>query len=94
MGRNLEVFKLVYFYTDDCGKCQTIYEMLSEIADSFVGKALIVARINMSKNEIAEMAGFKFPMLALLRRFEDDWSSTYSEEWESHHIVEWLREHV
>lgn len=94
MNRDLEIFKLVYFYTDDCTKCQSIFKMVNEIADEFEGKALIVGRINMSRNEIPEMAGFKFPMLAALRRFEDDWSATYNEEWELLEIVGWLRKHV
>ena len=94
MNQDHEIFKLIYFYTDDCVKCQSIFKMVSEIADEFEGKALIIGRINMSKNEIPEMAGFKFPMLAVLRKFEDDWSSTYSEEWETQDIVEWLKKHV
>ena len=53
--------------------------MVNEIAEEYTGKALIVGQINMTKNEIPEMAGFKFPMLALLRKFDDNMSATYND---------------
>lgn len=94
MKKDQEVFKLVFFYTDDCEKCEQIFFMVNEIAEEYSGKALIVARINMNKNEIPEMVGFKFPMLAVLRKFDDSQSATYNENWDMDEIVQWVQDHV
>ena len=84
------MYKLVYFYKDNCGKCEGVLEMVKRLSEEFKGKALIVGRINMSRNEIAEMIGFNVPMLAVLRSFDDEQSSTFDEEWDYGVIRKWV----
>lgn len=42
MNKDQEIFKLIFFYTDKCNKCEAIKQMVSELADEFSGKALII----------------------------------------------------
>jgi hypothetical protein len=53
-----------------------------------------VAKINMSKNEVSEMTNFSYPMLALLRKFDDNKSATYTEAWEMEEIYNWVQKFV
>lgn len=64
------------------------------MSEEFKGQALIVGRINMSKNDVSEMIGFKFPMLAVLRSFEDEKSATYLGEWDYQIVKKWVYDKV
>lgn len=91
---NIEVFKLVFFFEEGCMVCPGVFQIVHKIAEELKGQALIVGRINMSKNEVPEMVGYDFPLLAVLRSFQDNASSTYHGEWEYEDIKNWLQKAV
>lgn len=67
---------------------------MKRLSEEFKGQALIAGRINMSKNDISEMIGLQFPMVAVLRSFDDEKSSTYHGEWKYENVKKWLYEKV
>lgn len=91
---NVEVFKLIFFFEDNCLVCTEVMRVVERIAEDFKGKALLVGKINMSKNEVPEMIGYEFPLLAVLRSFLDTGSSTYHGNWEYEDVKTWLEKAV
>lgn len=55
---------------------------------------IMVAQINMSLNEVPQLRGYQYPMLALLRGFKDQGSQIYDGKWHPHDIEQFILKHV
>ena len=85
---------MVLFYEAGCPQCEVLTRIMALIAERMKDKTIIVSRINMSKNEIAELGGYTYPFIALLRSFNDQQSSIYEGDWVYSKVDAWIKDKV